>query len=338
MKVLNSAFIDTESFSEHLRGRGIDLAKKRVLMTKFAGSKQASDLTLPPNCAGFGRIHHFYRDQGPGWPSNPLPIDVAARFFETERPEMMLAQVFQNAICSWRCWYCYVDYDLLSGNRLHSEFVRAADLLDLYQRNSAPPPLIDLSGGQPDLVPEWTLWMADELRERGLDQHTFLWSDDNLSNDYLWRFLTTSEVSRLASYRNYARVGCFKGFDEESFSFNTTAKPDLFLQQFRIMRRLIETGFDVYGYVTMTSPEQTSLRSRVRAFVDLLQEEVHPLFPLRVVPLRIRSFTPTRDRICDDQRRAMEVQFEAVAIFQEELEKRFDAQERGKPIYAHPLL
>src|ERR1700686_646437 len=109
--------INTETFSDDLRRRGIDIPTQRVLITKFAGSTQAEDLTLPPNCGGFGRIHHFHRDQGPGWPANPLPIDVVANFFHSAPCDSIQVQVFQNAICSWRCWYCFVDYDLLSGNR-----------------------------------------------------------------------------------------------------------------------------------------------------------------------------------------------------------------------------
>src|SRR5690606_5642000 len=136
---------------------------------------------------------------------------------------------------------------LLSANPKHSEFKSASELLDLFEREPLRPPVIDLSGGQPDLVPEWCLWFADELKNRGLHEHIYLWSDDNLSNDYLWRFLSASQIKRLASYNNYGRVGCFKGFDEESFSFNTLAQPSLFDRQFQLMRKIVDDKFDVYG-------------------------------------------------------------------------------------------
>src|SRR5260370_40489379 len=206
--------IDTPRFTASSRHRGIDVENRRILMTNFKHSEEAKDFTIPPNCDGFGRIHHFRRDQPIPWPENPLPIDPAAKYLGICRPQQMRAQVFQNAICSWRCWYCFVDYDLLSGNKAHSEFKTAGDLLDLYDLEKGAPRVIDLSGCQPDLVPEWSLWVADELKLRGKSESVFLWSDDNLSNDYLWRYLSTAELKRLASYRNYARVGCFKGFDE----------------------------------------------------------------------------------------------------------------------------
>jgi uncharacterized Fe-S cluster-containing radical SAM superfamily protein len=338
MTSIKNKLIKTEVFSAELRRRGIDAATQRILVTKFPGSQQAADLSLPPNCGGFGRIHHFRKDQGVGWPRNPLPIDVAANFFHQPPPETMEVQVFQNAICSWRCWYCYVDFDLLSANKAHSEFKTVAELLDLYEMEGKVPRVMDLSGGQPDLVPEWSLWMADELNRRGKSSSVFLWSDDNLSNDYLWRYLSAAELKRLTAQKNYARVGCFKGFDEHSFSFNTTAEPQLFLQQFELMRRLVVAGFDVYGYVTLTSDNDSSILSKMKRFIDLLQEKVSPIFPLRLVPLRIYPFSPMIARVKEQQERAMAIQEEAVKAFVEEMESRFPLAERSRPIVEHRLI
>jgi uncharacterized Fe-S cluster-containing radical SAM superfamily protein len=330
--------IKTEKFSSLLRSRAIDVVHKKVLVTNFAESQQKDDLTLPPNCSGFGRIHHFYRHQGSDWPTNPLPIEPALHYLKSEPKDQLQVQVFQNAACSWRCWYCFVDDKLLSADRSYSAFKSADELLDLYETENIRPTVIDLSGGQPDLVPEWTLWFADSLRRRGLDKVIYLWSDDNLSNDYLWKFLDPNELQRLISYRNYGRVGCFKGYDPESFSFNTQAEPSLFHKQFSTMKRLVDSGMDVYGYVTLTSENDSSLAAKIHTFVDRLQNEVHPSFPLRTIPLRIMEFTPTSTRMTDSRRRAMQTQMEAAQIWQDELAKRFDEKTRRKSIFEHRLL
>ncbi|HTH55704.1 MAG TPA: hypothetical protein VL728_06630 [Cyclobacteriaceae bacterium] len=335
---MSSSLIDTEKFSSVLRNKGIDLLSKRILMTKFSDSEQAKDLTLPPNCNGFGRIHHFKRSMGVDYPLNPLPIDPALKALNLPREDTIQVQVFQNAICSWRCWYCFVDFSLLSADPKHSEFKSVEELIDLYLTESHRPPIIDLSGGQPDLVPEWNLWFADEINRRGLSQKVYLWSDDNLSNDYLWRYLTRQEIARLASYKNYGRVGCFKGFDNESFSFNTKARPELFDQQFTLMQRLVENGFDVYGYATFTSPSDKDLERKMKVFMDKLQSEVHELFPLRTVPLRIFEFTPTRQRTSEDHFRALEVQKRAIDIWTSEIVRRFDQRLRSKMIFEHKLI
>lgn len=328
--------IDTDRFSTSLRQRALEPATRRVRITTFDNSEQSRDLTLPPNCGGCGRIHHFRREQGERWPANPLPIDPALRALGLPDANTIEVQVFQVAVCSWRCWYCFVDFDLLSANPAHSVMLTVEELLDRYLQEPMRSPVIDISGGQPDLVPEWGLWFADLIHQRGLSQAVYLWSDDNLSNDYLWRYLTKDQIHRLASYGNYGRVGCFKGFDPHSFSFNTLAAPDLFPRQFELMRRLVDAGFDVYGYVTFTSADGSNVHGKIKAFVDRLQQ-IHPLFPLRTVPLQILEFTPTAQRMRAETRRAMEVQYEAAAAWREELESRFSWDTRAKKVYEHRL-
>jgi uncharacterized Fe-S cluster-containing radical SAM superfamily protein len=329
--------IDTQKFSVVLRGKGIRPAERQVLITRFSGSEQEKDLSIPPNCRGWGRIHHFRRSQGAGWPENPLPIEPAANALRITMPDMMKAQVFQNAVCSWRCWYCFVDYQLLSGDRTKSDFKTCGELLDLYVEDGTNSPIIDLSGGQPDLVPEWALWFSDELKRRQMERAVYLWSDDNLSNDFLWRYLSTEELDRLTSFKSYGRVGCFKGFDARSFALNTGAEDTMFEVQFGTMRRLIETGLDVYGYVTVTSDDDAHLARRVSEFVDRLQSEVHPLFPLRTVPLRVTEFSPTKSRMRPEHIRALKIQDAAVQAWGEELESRFSEDVRDRHICEHKL-
>lgn len=327
--------IDTDRFARSLRQKSIDLVNQKILITRFHGSKQSLDLTFPANCGGFGRKHYFYRKQFDDWPENPLPIDPACEYLGIPQQTRIQVQVFQNAACSWRCWYCFVDDKLLAANPKHSEFKSAKDLLDLLSSEPGRPSVIDLSGGQPDLVPEWTLWMADGLASR--KDSTYLWSDDNLSNEYLWQLLSSEEVSRLASYPNYGRVGCFKGYDDESFAFNTQARPELFSRQFHVMKRLVASGFDVYGYVTFTTGSAKGLPERMRKFVDRLQDEIDPLFPLRTVPLKIVQYSPTKDRINSTRSQALAYQVDALHVWQEELERRFSTEVRSKPIHKHVL-
>src|SRR5262245_25643029 len=162
------AVINTDRFSTGLRSKAIDLAGRRLLITRFTGSKQEQDLTDPANCNGLGRVRHFRRNTSSGWPANSLPIDPACRSLGLGPGSMLRAQVFQNAVCNWRCWYCFVDFELLSGDCSRSEWVTADEIVKLYLAESDPAPVIDLTGGQPDLTPEWVPWMMDALERRGL--------------------------------------------------------------------------------------------------------------------------------------------------------------------------
>ena len=327
--------IQTEPFSKHLREKAIRLDRQAILITRFDGSGEERDFSVPTNCQGFGRIHHFRLHQGDGWPPNPLPIQPASRSLMIEAPDVMLVQVFQNAVCNWRCWYCFVDFALLAGDQRYSEFKTAKELIDLYEAEQLAPRVIDLSGGQPDLVPEWSIWTLEELERRGTNQ-IYLWSDDNLSNDYLWRYLTAEQIAKLAGSNRYGRVGCFKGFNEESFAFNTKADPSLFDRQFRLMRRIVDANFDVYGYATFTAKSSIGVRKHIADFVDRLQD-IHPLFPLRTIPLRVAAYTPTQGRLDDEKRRALDIQEEAVAAWLEELSTRFEPELRSKNVTQHRI-
>ena len=237
--------IDTEVLAERYRVATIDVTNKRLLVTNFRGTEQEKDLTEAANCDGFGRIRHFRRKTSPGWPLNPLPIDPARAALRLGPQDEIRAQVFQNAACNWRCWYCFVPFNLLSADPAHSTWLSPSELFQLFLKEDDRPLILDLSGGQPELVPEWTYWMIEEIERNGLRGQVYLWSDDNLSCDYFWRYLNPAQQEAVAKYPFYGRVACFKGFDDESFAFNTRAEKSWFDRQFDLMQRLVRSGMDV---------------------------------------------------------------------------------------------
>src|SRR4051812_4111238 len=102
-----AATIDTPAFAATMREKIIRPSCGEVLVSRLVGSDQEEDLTVPANCGGLGRIRHFVRTTPAGWPPNPLPIDPACKALGLPRTDRIEAQVFQNAACAWRCWYCY---------------------------------------------------------------------------------------------------------------------------------------------------------------------------------------------------------------------------------------
>jgi uncharacterized Fe-S cluster-containing radical SAM superfamily protein len=316
--------IDTTDFSTKLRNKGIDLENQKILITNYAGSLQEEDLTEPANCNGFGRIRHFKLKASNGiWPKNPLPILPAAKALNIPVKNEIKAQVFQNAVCNWRCWYCFVDFKLLAGSKKYSEFLSSDDLIDLYLAQRNPPKVIDLTGGQPDLTPEWVPWMMESLQARGLDKEILLWSDDNLSNDYFWKFLSEKQIQTVADYERYCRVCCFKGIDEKSFSLNTQAEPSHFNKQFGLFERFHQLGLDLYGYITLTAGLDTNFKKVIPEFLDNIQK-IHENLPLRIVPLEIFKFKPMMDRMTSIEEELLLGQQEAIKVWTDELKIRFD--------------
>jgi uncharacterized Fe-S cluster-containing radical SAM superfamily protein len=323
--------VDTEGLATRYRAATIRVQSRQLLITNFHGTEQERDLTEPANCGGVGRIRHFRRTTSQGWPLNPLPIDPACAALGIGGTDEIRAQVFQNAACNWRCWYCFVPFNLLSADLKRSTWLTPEELVQHFLKEPNRAPMLDLSGGQPELVPEWVVWMMEELERNNLRDHIYLWSDDNLSCDYFWRYLSVEQQEFVASYPKYGRVACFKGFDEESFAFNTRAEKEWFGRQFELMSRLVRSGMDIYAYVTFTTPSDKNITDGMRRFVDRLQQ-IDENLPLRTVPLEIQKFTPMLERIDESHEAAMGHQWRAIEAWQQELDDRFTVKQRSLPI------
>lgn len=288
------ALIDTTEMVGRMRSRIIRPQHRQILIARVGGSAQEGDLTSPVNCGGLGRVRHFRRDTAPGWPQNFLPIDPAAKSLGLPPAAMMEAQVFQNAACAWRCWYCFVPFEMLGGDERHGEWVTAEELVGRYVTIKDRPRILDLSGGSPDLTPEWIPWTIDALERAGIAEDTYIWSDDNLSTDLIFEALTAAQRATMARAR-YGRVCCFKGYDADSFTFNTGARFEDYDRQFERFARYLELGLDLYAYATFTGPSLNGVPEKVDRFHERLRA-IWPDLPGRTVPLRIEVFGPVVTR------------------------------------------
>jgi uncharacterized Fe-S cluster-containing radical SAM superfamily protein len=312
--------IDTDAVSSALRDHMLDTSRRAISLTNFRRSQQVDDLTLPPNANGFGRIHRFEFEAFDDWPSNPLPIRPALRALRLEDHDTLDAQLFQNSGCNWRCWYCFVPFEDLTTK--HGELVSVADMVQWDLEAHSEPHAVDLTGGQPDLTPEWGVWFLEELDRLAADS-VYVWSDDNLSTDYLWRYTSEEQRDYLGNHPRYGRACCIKGYDERSFAFNTLARPELFDRQFELLDRLRRTtDIDFYVYLTITTPTTEGLEPAMRNLFDRLIE-IHEYLPLRCVPLKVLEWGPVTPRLRQQHRDALNNQMAAVAEWEAELHRRF---------------
>ncbi len=301
--------LDTAARDAALRPRIIDASGKRILVSRLSGTSQEADLSAPTNCGGFGRIRHFRMSVAPGWPDNPLPIEPASRWLGIPTPREMPAQVFQIAACAWRCWYCYVPYPSLRADPSSSEWRSAEALVDAYLELDSRPPMLDLSGGSPDLAPEWIAWTLQAIADRRAGASTYVWSDDNLSSD---RLLADRGLLRsIAEHGNYGRACCLKGFDEESFAFNTKARPEGFERQMEILSGYAASGIDIYLYMPLVGPPGSRPKTLVERTLDRLGR-IRADLPARTVPLIISRFGAMKGRLSDIHEAALQRQWEMV--------------------------
>lgn len=313
-----------EQKDEQLRSKAVDLKNGMFLMTKFKNSVQMSDITLGSNCNDFGRVHHFNYHKNNNWMPNPLPHQPVGEFFGKEMPDILEAEIFQLSVCNFHCWYCFVDKNLRKGDRKYSDMVSAEHLLSLVKKENRPPVIV-LSGGQPELVPEYQLWFLKARKEMGMDKSHFIWSDDNLSNDFFWTKLTDEQREFMRNEQGYARVACLKGYDPESFAFNTGMPKQMFFQQICRLARLYHAGFNQYGYVTLTTLTCKDLNSKIPYLFDKIQTEISEEFLLRVIPLEIFQYNVNSNKF---QKQAAQNQYKVLDVWQKELGNRFSTSIR----------
>jgi hypothetical protein len=317
-----------EQAAARMRAKVLDKSARAIRVARWFDSIQPVGQAFASNCAGVGRTREyssfnlFLNPRSSDGKVIPLrrgiPLSQAVR-----------SQVYQVAICNWRCWFCYVDEEHLSADTTCSEVLTVSSMLDLYLALPDPPPAIDLSGGEVGLVPEWPLWMNEELDNRVGDSSVKLWSDDNLSHSPL-DFLSRDQVDYLAQSHRYSRAVCLKGFDESSFSFNTGLNAKLYTRQLELLRLSLELGFDTYVYAIFAAPADLITWNAVSKFVNRLMR-IHPQLPLRVIPLRIANFRSGSEQWSSTQENAITSQHIAGDLWQSAISDQFRTSDLELP-------
>ncbi len=311
-------------FDESCRSQIYD--GSRFLITEV-GTSEEDKIRLGVNCDGYGRIRRFMRNKDSDWIDNPLPFDPFSNSMGLERVNDLNVQVFQVAKCNLNCWWCFIPDEYKTCSMEHTRWYSADDLIELYIRDAKDiSNVIDISGGNPELVPEFVLGMMQGLERAGVSDKVYLWSDDVLTTDYLFTKLNKKQIEYMTEYRHYGKVACFKGIDSESFSYNTCNSIGGFENQLSMAKRYIDAGFDIYFYIVLTMLDTNRIDERISALFDQLQKIAYYL-PLRIVPIKIKKFATNEHRFSVERNQAIENQYMVLEEWRNELSKRYTAKE-----------
>lgn len=307
------------------------------LLSQIGLSKE-EQLRLNVNCNGYGRIRTFKRKKEIDWIDNPLPQEPFAKALSIDANEEIDVQVFEIAKCNLNCWWCFLPDECRTCDPKYTKLFTIEELVDLYLRDAPETRVIDLTGGNPEIVPEWILGFMKEFEKRNLQNKIYLWSDDVLTTNIMFDKLSKAQIDYMSSYRMYGKVACLKGFDEESFRFNACVSPDVFKNQLYIAKKYIKSGFDIFFYITLTCSNLDNILQRISNFFDELQKISYYL-PLRIVPIKIKVFDNNANRILVGERKdSLDNQYVVLNVWQEELEKRFSKNELSQNIADIKLL
>ncbi|OIK38745.1 hypothetical protein [Citrobacter portucalensis] len=303
-----------------LRNKLIDFDSERILISKIEGSIQANDEYTKINCNGYGRLRVFSKL---GLHFNNIESKKVSELKCLLNDEICRTQVFQLAGCDFGCWYCFVDSSLLRADPNKSIWMSAKDILDLALLEPIKPSVIDLSGGQPELVPEWCYWVMRKIENRGLLGELTVWTDDNLSCDFFWSKLNAEQRAYISKFPGHYRTVCIKGFDEKSFSFNSGAPHICFEKQLLILEKLIRENISLEIYITMLDVPRPIVEATdaIDNLIDRLIR-ISPNLPFRVIPLRISSFGNLFTRATPNRLQSLGLQIERFSLWMERLEKK----------------
>lgn len=301
------------------------------------GTSMEEKAKLGVNCDGFGRKRIFKRNKYSDWVDNPLPFAPYSIVMGEKSVDELAVQVFQIAKCNLNCWWCFLPDDYKNCNINHTKWFTVEDLLELFIRDTkGTVKVIDISGGNPELVPEFTLRFMSGLEKYGLAEKIYLWSDDVLTTDFLFTKLSEAQVQYMSKYQRYGKVACFKGIDDESFCYNTCVTVSEHQKQLTMAKKYIDLGFDIYFYVILTMPNMKNINNKISTFIDKLQGIAYYL-PLRVVPIKIMKFANNMHRFNAMREVSIFNQFEVLALWKEEIAKRYTSCEIESDISSLPL-
>lgn len=323
---------DSVALGQTFREKSLRLDKQQILISEIPESDVAGSSVARINCQGFGMVRKSVTHRSDDWPDINILPQLVPQKLGIPIEHAATTQIFRDAACNFRCWYCFVDFRFLKADQNRSRFFTTDELIELYLKEPNPSKIIYLTGGQPDLLPEWTFWMMRSLERMNLQDRVFLWQDDNLSTEFLWEKLSREQIDYMRSYRNYARATCIKGISAQTFSENTGADPKFFDLQLKILGGLVKEGFDVYTYLTLLSTSVTTAQYDIPILIERLQREVHPNMPLRIFPSKVVDFPETTRRMNGVHISMMQHQYILLDIWREEMAKRYTINELTLPM------
>lgn len=277
-----------------------------ALFANLLNTKEATDSYHEVNHEGFGRIRNFKHFLF------HIETDVMERrkFLRLNEvgkwSNQFQSQVFQIGVCPLRCRYCFVDKENLDGTNPQSAFLKPVDVIQMFLESWPNIRNLDISGGSPDLCPEFLFKLLSEIERVDLKGRITIWVESNLDVNYYSK-MSKNVIEYIATFPNFHLLCSLKGWDSTSVTYNTRNMMS-FDQQLEGLRFFCQHHFplSVYlvfiGHKIADSKEVASLYSQLKHISFELPE--------RCIPLYIKKFHAQGNlgdkfiNTYDDQKRA----------------------------------
>lgn len=253
-----------------------------ALFANLLNTKEAIDSYHQINHEGFGRIRNFK------YFSFHIKTDILdrRRFLRLNEAgkwcNQFQSQVFQIGVCPLRCRYCFVDKENLDGTNPYSKFLKPIEVLQMFLESWPNVRNLDLSGGSPDLCPEFLFELLTEIERANLKGKMTIWVESNLDINYYSK-LSRNKLEYIVTFPNFHLLCSLKGWDSSSVAYNTrnTTSFDLQLEGLHFFHQQ-NFPFSVYlvfiGHKIADNQEVAALYSQLKRISCELPERCIPLY------------------------------------------------------------
>lgn len=291
-------------------------------VVQFKGSLMEQDNKGRIVLNGRARLKKFVAQCTSDWPSFDLPLVPAMKSFGGSQKDFKYALLVQLPFCNLRCWFCFVDYSLLTGSEDSTSVLDTIEIASELVNGKLNTLMI--SGGEPLFAIEWISTLHKKLTELLGGSKPYLWIETNLTVDIIGinethlKFLKDPMVGV---------VGCLKSYWEEGFRANIDHITYCLANQMEIASRLISIGTDLYLSVVLAGPIPDSPELEISRFFDSIEKSL-PSFSLeRMYPVEVRSYTPMKNRLKHVHFQYIKNQYEILPYWLNEKFSRINVKE-----------
>lgn len=166
--------------------------------------------------------------------------------------------------CPNDCWHCYLPKELYIGaesNEKRSEPFTAKEIIKrfLEQRSSdekqgVESNVLRISGGEPFLLPGLISACLKIIKDAGLDDEIFVWTETNLEpfveirgKSFMDEPENSEELIKIGQFKNVVVHPCFHGLSRSEFNTITGRQYNITLeQQLTALKKLVDADIDIY--------------------------------------------------------------------------------------------
>jgi uncharacterized Fe-S cluster-containing radical SAM superfamily protein len=267
-------------------------------VARFEGTLQAMDCAGTIVMGGRARLKRTYRAAIARWPAMHLPLVPASVATGHDREECRTSLLIQLAGCNLRCWFCFVDDCVLAGNAGRVAPISTSDVVAFLREKRRTIHVVMVSGGEPLLQPSFLLKLkADMDLHLGIDV-PYMWIETNLTVDpQEWSVGTRRKMGNLLRSPRVGVTGCVKSYHPWGYYINTRRPGSEMWQQIGNARRLQEMGADLYPTIVLAGPTPRRCERVIDTCVKRLRDELGQEALRRIIPLEIRPYRPTMERM-----------------------------------------